>query len=84
MSGVGAPGWETPAEFEARTGQSIRGAAQEVSASPEPTSDAVVTEDSIRKSGRLATQSAIIRSELFWGVGVGDPAFNQSSPRMEP
>lgn len=36
-----------------------------------------------QESGRLATQRSIIRSELLWGTGIGDPEYNQASPRME-
>jgi hypothetical protein len=33
--------------------------------------------------GRLATQRSIIQSEMFWGIGMGDPSFNPYSERKE-
>lgn len=35
-------------------------------------------------SGRLATQRAVLNSEILWGVGIGDPSYDQSSARVEP
>lgn len=37
-----------------------------------------------QKTGRLATQRAILSAESSWGIGLGEPSYNQASPRMEP